>query len=388
MRCRAGGACGARSDEGASDEGALAACRDADAILIISAYLHAEVIRELKSCRIISRIGTGVDKIDIAEATRKGIIVNNLPNAFTDEVADHTLALLLAAARKIKELDRDMRLGRKPVSIAGFHRLSAQTVGIIGFGLIGRAVAKRCRAFGLTVLANDPCLTAEQAAAEGVTIADLDTLLAESDYVCPLCPLLPSTRGMLAMPQLQKMKRTAVLVNTGRGELTNEDDLATALHEGVIRYAALDVFGCVNVFAEGGFPTSHALFNLENVLLTPHIAAASEEAGGECQRRSAQAVVDVLSGRWPEHPVNTDVTPWFQERWRECYERTLNAERNQRGLEEEAGNRCGQADVRDLCGHRVLAGRRDRPAAGGGDAAVDPARAIRQSRHAGDVPPA
>ncbi len=295
--------------EGGNDAEILEAARDADAILIVSAYLHTEVIRELKNCRIISRIGTGVDKIDIAEATRQGIIVNNLPDAFTDEVADHTLALLLAAARKIKELDRDMRAGRKPVSIAGFHRLAAQTVGIIGFGLIGRAVAKRCRAFGLRVLACDPCLTAEQATAEGATMADLDTLLAQSDYVCPLCPLLPSTCGMLAMEQFRKMKPTAVLVNTGRGELTNEDDLATALRDGVIRYAALDVFGCVNVFTEGGFPTTHALFNLENVLLTPHIAAASEEAARDCQRRSAQAVVDVLSGRWPEHPVNPEVTP-------------------------------------------------------------------------------
>lgn len=298
--------------EGANDNEILNAAREADAILIVSSYLQTDVIRNLKNCKIISRIGTGIDKIDIAEATRQGIIVNNLPNAFTDEVADHTLALLLAVARKIKELDCGMRAGRKPVSLDGFHRLSSQTVGIIGFGMIGRAVAKRCRAFGLQVLACDPSLTAEQAAAEGVTSADLDTLLTESDYVCPLCPLLPATRGMLAMPQFQKMKDTAVLVNTGRGELTNEDDLATALRDGIIRYAALDVFGCVNVFAEGGFPVTHALFGLENVLLTPHIAAASEEAISDCQCRAAQAVVDVLSERWPENPVNPEVTPWFK----------------------------------------------------------------------------
>ncbi|MCC6579168.1 MAG: C-terminal binding protein [Phycisphaeraceae bacterium] len=300
--------------EGGDEAEILAAAREADAIMIISAYLHAEVIRDLKHCKIISRIGTGVDKIDIAAATRKGIIVNNLPDVFTEEVADHTLALLLAAARRLKALDHDMRAGRRPASVAGFHRLSAQTVGIIGFGLIGRAVARRCRAFGMTVLANDPCLTPEQAAAEDVTIADLDALLAESDYVCPLCPLLPSTRGMLALPQFRNMKRTAVLVNTGRGELANEDDLAAALREGIIRYAALDVFGCVNIFGEGGFPTRHALFRLENVLLTPHWAAASEESADECQRRAARAVVDVLSGRWPEHAVNPEVTPWFAPR--------------------------------------------------------------------------
>jgi D-3-phosphoglycerate dehydrogenase len=297
--------------EGATDGEALAACREADAILIISAYLHAPVIEQLTRCKIISRIGTGVDKIDIAAATRKRIIVNNLPNAFTEEVADHTLALLLAAARQLKHLDAEMRQGRKPLDLPQIHRLSAQTVGIIGFGLIGRAVAKRCQAFGMRVLASDPCLKPELAEREGVTIAGLDQILAESDYLCPLCPLLPATRGMLAMPQFKKMKPTAVLVNTGRGELTNEDDLARALREGVIRYAALDVFGVVNVFGADGFPTSHELFNLDNVLLTPHVAAASVEAADDCRRRGAQAVADVLAGRWPEHAVNPEVTPWF-----------------------------------------------------------------------------
>ncbi|HUX01125.1 MAG: C-terminal binding protein [Phycisphaerae bacterium] len=297
--------------EGATDAEILEACREADAILIVSACLRGSVISELTRCKIISRIGTGVDKIDIDAATRKGIIVNNLPNAFTEEVADHTLALLLAAARQLWFLDREMRQGRRPLSLSHIHRLSTQTVGIISFGLIGRAVARRCRAFRLQVLAHDPCLTPELAAREGVTSVDFDTLLAESDYLCPLCPLLPQTRGMLAMPQFRKMKRTAVLVNTGRGELVNEDDLAAALKEGVIRYAALDVFGIVNVFGVDGFPTDHPLFKLDNVLLTPHVAAASEEAGAECRRRAAQAVVDVLRGAWPEHAVNPTVRPWF-----------------------------------------------------------------------------
>jgi D-3-phosphoglycerate dehydrogenase len=297
--------------EGATDEEIIAASRGADAILIISAHLHSDVIRELTRCKIISRIGTGVDKIDIVEATRKGIIVNNLPDAFTEEVADHTLALLLAAARQIKSLDLEMRQGRKPHGMNGFHRLAAQTAGLIGFGRIGRAVARRCKAFGLRVLASDPDLTPELAKLEQVEMVSLDRLLAEADYICLLCPLLPSTRGMLAMPQFKKMKPSAVLINTGRGELTNEDDLAAALKAGVIRAAALDVFGVVNVFAEEGFPTNHALFQFENVLLTPHVAAASEEADIDCRRRAVQAVADVLGKKWPEHPVNPEVKPWF-----------------------------------------------------------------------------
>lgn len=297
--------------EGGTDDEVLAAARDADAIMIIAAYLRTHVVRSLTRCRIISRLGTGVDKIDVAEATAKGIIVNNLPDVFTEEVADHTLALLLAVARNLRRFDREMRAGRRPTDECGMQRLAAQTVGIVGFGRIGQATAKRCRAFGLRVLACDPCLTPELAAREGVTAADLDTVLAESDYLCLLCPLLPSTRGMLALPQFRKMKPTAVLVNTGRGELVNEDDLALALREGIIRYAALDVFGAVNVFAVDGFPTTHPLFRLDNVLLSPHMAAASVEASFACRRRGAQAVVDVLSGKWPEHPVNPEVKPWF-----------------------------------------------------------------------------
>ena len=297
--------------EGAGDDEIEAVAAGADAVMIVSAYLRTSVIRALVRCRIISRLGTGVDKIDVEAATRQGIIVNNLPDVFTDEVADHTLALLLAVARQLKYLDGAMRQGRRPQALTGFHRLAAQAVGIIGFGLIGQAVARRCKAFGLRVLATDPCLTSELAAREGVENAALDRLLAESDYVCPLCPLLPSTRGLLAMPQFRRMKRTAVLINTGRGELTNEDDLALALREGVIRCAALDVFGVVNVFSADGFPIDHALFKLDNVLLTPHMAAASEEAALDCGRRGAQAVRDVLSGRWPRHPVNPQVAPWF-----------------------------------------------------------------------------
>lgn len=297
--------------EGAPDAEILAAGREADAILVLSAYLPAPVIGGLSRCKIISRIGTGVDKIAIEEATRRGIIVSNLPNAFTEEVADHTLALLLAAARQLKRFDGEMRQGRRPKRVEGLRRLSAQTIGIIGFGLIGRAVARRCKAFGMRVLATDPCLTPDLAVREGVTKVELDAILAESDYLCPLCPLLPATCGMLAMPQFRKMKRTAVLVNTGRGELTNEDDLAVALREGVIRYAALDVFGMVNIFAEEGFPTTHSLFQRENVLFTPHVASLSDESLVECSRRGAQAVVDTLRGKWPEHPVNPTVQPWF-----------------------------------------------------------------------------
>lgn len=298
--------------EGASDEEILTAARDADAIMIVSAYLHGPVIEALTRCRVISRLGTGVDKIDIPAATRKGIYIVNLPHFCTEEVADHTLALLLSAARRLPYFAAAMRRGEQPHDLEGMHRLSTRTLGLIGFGRIGRAVARRAKAFGMRVLAHDPMLTEDAAAQEGVAAADFDTVLAEADYLTPLCPLTPATRGMLGIREFRKMKPTAVLVNTGRGELIVEDDLVTALREGIIRFAALDVYAGINVFAEGGFPTDHPFFSLDNILLTPHVAAYSQESFAESHRDGARAVVEVLSGQSPSHPVNPEVMPWFQ----------------------------------------------------------------------------
>lgn len=297
--------------EGDKDADILAHTREADAVMIVSAYLRGPVIRQFARCKVISRLGTGVDKIDVEQATRQGILVANLPDFCTEEVADHTMALLLAAARRLKYFDEQMRQGNQPRDTRHMRRLSTQTLGVIGLGRIGRAVARRARAFGMKVLALDPQLSVEDAARESIIPASLATILAQSDYVCLLCPLLPSTRRMLGMNEFRQMKRSAVLVNTGRGELINEEDLVTALREGLIRYAALDVFAGINVFATTGFPTSHPFFELENALLTPHIASCSQESLLECRVRGAGAVADVLRGKWPAHLVNPNVKPWF-----------------------------------------------------------------------------
>jgi phosphoglycerate dehydrogenase-like enzyme len=161
----------------------------------------------------------------------------------------------------------------------------------------------------MTLLAADPALTDAAAAAAGVRRVTLPTLLAASDYVCLLCPLTDATRGMIGAAQLAGMKPGAVLVNTARGELVDEATLAAALSSGRLRHAALDVFAGINVFTpDGRFPTDHPLFGLPNATLTPHVAASSEEAAAEAHRGCAEAVVDVLSGRWPRWPVNPSVT--------------------------------------------------------------------------------
>ena len=293
--------------EGMTDEEILSACREVDAIMILSAYLHGAVIRELKNLKIISRLGTGVDKIDVEEATRQGIPVTNLPDFSTDEVADHTMALLLSVARQLKYHEAMIRRGQKPKSVEGLHRLSVQKLGIIGFGRIGKAVAKRAKGFGMKVLVSDPMISSEDAQNEGVERVDLGTILRESDYLSLLCPLTASTRGMIKMEELKKMKPTSVLVNTGRGELINETDLAEALKTGIIRYAAIDVFQGINVFAEDGFSVDHPYFSLDNILLTPHVSAGSEESMAISRSGGAMAVVDVLSDKIPTNIVNPNV---------------------------------------------------------------------------------
>lgn len=310
----AGEGCGMRELEGATDAEISAAVADADAVMVVSAHLRAPVIGAMRRCRVVSRLGTGVDKIDLDEATRRGIPVTNLPDFCTEEVADHTLALLLAAARQLKLMESSMRVGRQPRDIADLHRLSSRTLGMVGFGRIGRAVARRAAAFGMTLLAVDPALTATEAAGAGVQKVDLGAALERSDYLCLLCPLTPATRGMIGRRELRRMKRDAVLVNTARGEIVNEDDLAAALRGGDIRYAALDVFAGIDVFAPDGFPVDHPFFGLANVLLTPHMAAGSEEALADARRRGARAVVEVLAGRAPPHPVNPGVVTWYKGR--------------------------------------------------------------------------
>ena len=280
---------------------------EADAIIIVSAYLKRPVIDKLKKCRIISRMGTGTDKIDIGAATEKGILVANVPDFSTEEVADHTMALLLSAARRLKYYEMSMRAGCQPHDMDNMHRLSTRTLGLIGFGKIAQSVARRAMAFGMRIIANDP----RGAPADG-TFADVEfcsrnKVLKEADYLSLLCPLTPSTRGMIGADEFAAMKRSAVLINTGRGELVDEAALAKALQEGIIRYAAIDVFGQINVFVRGGFETSHALFSLDNVQLTPHVAAYSQEAMEEVHQKAALAVVDVLSGRQPLNPVNPEL---------------------------------------------------------------------------------
>lgn len=293
--------------EGKTDEEIAEAGKDADVIMIVSAYLHGPVFDRLPKLRGVSRLGTGVDKIDLAAATKHGVVVANLPDFSTDEVADHTMALLLATARRLSYHERLARSGQRPVSVEGLHRLSAQTLGVVGLGRIGRAVVRRAKGFGMKILGYDPFANPETLRADGIEPVELETLLAQSDFIVLLCPLSDSTRGLLNRDRLALMKPTAVLVNTGRGELVDESTVCEFLNSGRLGAAAIDVYGGVNVFAEGGFPTTHPYFSAKNILLTPHVSANSEESlvGSRCG--GAQNAIDLLRGYDPTNIVNPAV---------------------------------------------------------------------------------
>ena len=278
---------------------------DCDAIMTCFAQVTAAVVRAAVRCRVISRYGVGVDNIAVDAATELGIPVTYVPDYCVDEVSDHVLALLLAWNRQIGFYDGIAKAGRWE-GVASPHpltRLRGQTMGIVGFGRIGRAVADKARAFGLSVLVSDPYLPADAALPDGVRAAALDELLAASDYVTVHTPLNEATRGLIDARALSLMRPAAYLINCARGPIVDESALYAALRDGVIAGAGLDVM------ESSAPPADHPLFALDNVIVTPHIAFLSQQSVRELQVRTAQATVDVLQGRMPEFLVNPAVLP-------------------------------------------------------------------------------
>ncbi len=291
-----------RSRSSSTLEEIIALAQDADAVLNTYAKMPAEVLRALKRCRHIARYGIGVDTVDMPVATELGIMVTNVPDYCVDEVSDHAMALLLAVARKVVSSSVRVRQGEWSMKATQpMYRLRGQTLGLVGFGKIPRAVAPKAQAFGLSVIAFDPYLPADAGAALGVRMVDLPTLLRESDMVSVHAPLTPQTRWLIDEQALQAMKPTAILVNTSRGPLVKEEALVEALEQGWIAGAGLDV-----VETEPPVPGSK-LCMLENLVLTPHTAFYSEQSLVELQTKAAQEVARVLRGEPPLSLVNKAV---------------------------------------------------------------------------------
>ena len=275
-------------------------CTEADALLIQYGQVTRRVLQGLPRLRLLVRYGVGVDGIDLAAATERGIPVVNVPDYGTDEVANHAVALLLALARAITRLDRQTRAGRWNVfEVQPVHRLAGRTVGIVGCGRIGSRVARKLSGFDVRLLAHDPYLAAFP---DGVVPVGLDRLLAESDYVTLHCPLTAETRHLVDAAALARMKPGAVLINTARGGLVDTAALAEALAGGRLAGAGLDV-----TEREPLEPDS-PLLRLEQAIVTPHAAWYSEEGRSDLKRRVAEETVRVLMrGEPPLHCVNPEV---------------------------------------------------------------------------------
>jgi D-3-phosphoglycerate dehydrogenase len=273
---------------------ALAA--DADAIITNWAGVTAAVVRAARHCRVICRTGIGLDNIAVATATELSIPVTNIPNYCVGEVADHALALLLACARNIAFFHSRTKRGEYRLQEAPpMPRLAGKRLGLVGLGHIGRNLAGKARALGMEVIAHTRTGNDH---GTGCRMVPFDELLAESEFVSLHVPLTPANRHLLALPQFEKMKRSAYVINTARGGLIDHAALWQALQKNLIAGAALDVF-------EPEPPDlSSPLFRDERVIVTPHAAFASVESLIELRTRVARQVVEVLSGRRPENVVN------------------------------------------------------------------------------------
>jgi D-3-phosphoglycerate dehydrogenase len=275
---------------------------DCDALLnTYAGPITAQDMARMPKCRIIARYGIGVDTIDLGAATAAGIIVTNNPTYCIEEVAEHTMALILACARKVPLYDRLVRAGRWEVPPGKpMFRVSGRTLGLIGFGNIARQVAARAAAFGMRVLYADPFVKQGQFAEPGMKV-ELDALLRDSDFVSVHPPLTPETRGMVNGAAFAKMKPTAFLVNCARGPVVDTEALVIALDAKKIAGCALDTID------PEPLPEGHALRNRDNVIVTPHVAWYSEQALVGLQAGAPGEVKRVLSGEWPINVVNKDV---------------------------------------------------------------------------------
>ena len=274
---------------------------DCDALLnTYAGPITGEVMARMPKCKIIARYGIGVDTIDLEAATTAGIIVTNNPTYCIEEVAEHTMALVLACARKVVFYDRLVRSGRWEVPPGKpMFRVAASTLGLIGFGNIAREVAVRAAAFGMKVLYTDPFVT--QAPGVPGTPADLDTVLRQSDFLSIHPPLVPQTRKMINDDAFSVMKRTAWIVNCARGPIVDTEALVRALDAGKIAGAALDTTD------PEPLPNPHPLRDRENVIINPHVAWYSETAMKGLQAGAPGEVRRVLTGEWPVNVVNRAV---------------------------------------------------------------------------------
>jgi D-3-phosphoglycerate dehydrogenase len=269
-----------------------------DALIVRSQVkADADLIAAGTRLVVIGRAGVGVDNVDLDAATRAGITVVNAPTGNTIAAAEHTIALLLGLARRTAAADASVRRGEWKRSQFQGWELRGRTIGIVGLGKIGLAIAERAAAFGMTVIGQDPFVSAEQAARRGVELVDLDELLARSDVVTVHVPMTRSTRGLIGRDAIARMKPGAIVLNVARGGILDEAAVAEALRDGRLGGAGVDTY-------EQEPPTGSPLLEAPNTLLTPHLGASTAEAQVAVAEEVAEQVLDVLDGRSARYAVN------------------------------------------------------------------------------------
>ena len=285
-----------------SEETLASLASEADIIMFCFAQVTAAVLDAATKCTVASRYGIGVDNIDIPRATELGIVVTNVPDYCIDEVTDHALGMILALNRRFVPHDRTVKSGgwSDVVLNQPMHRTRGATLGIMGFGRIGRALADKARGFGMSLVAYDPLLDPGQTI-DGVEILEFHDVLARSDFISVHTPLTPETEGMIGADELAKMKAGSIIVNCARGGIIQEQALADALASGHLAGAGLDVL------EPAPPPGDHPLMSADNVIITPHTAFFSQASTAELERRTAEEAVRVLNGGMPENLINRDV---------------------------------------------------------------------------------
>ena len=273
-----------------------------DGILTCWNPVREPVILAAKKCQIIARYGIGLDNIDVAAATKQGIVVTNVPAYCIDEVSDHAMGLLLACARKISRFDRAVRNGIWNQNIGPeMYRIRGKTLGIVGFGQIGQALIPKAKAFGLTIRVCSPRTDPKRIEQHGAQKVTFQELLTTSDFITIHAPLTQETKRMFSDAEFRAMKPTAFLINTARGGIVDTAALTTALRNGDIAGAGIDVLE-----TEPPEPDTE-LLTCENVVVTPHAAFVSTDAILELAVTAATCVAQVLTGQLPESVVNPSV---------------------------------------------------------------------------------
>ena len=281
-----------------TEDDVIAQCSDAQALLIQYVPMTDRVFENLPNLRVLVRYGVGVDTVDLEAAARRKIVVSNVPDYGTEEVSDHALALILSLSRKIQEANAFIHRGTWDFrTITPVRRLQTLTLGVIGLGRIGSALARKAHGIGIKIVAYDPYRD-KTTIPEYVRMIPLDGLLNASDVVSIHCPLNDETRNLLDEHRLGLMKTDAFLINTARGSIVNEVALEKALSQGRIAGAALDVFSKEPVLRD------HPLLRFPNFICTPHMAWYSEDSKLELKRKAAEEARRVLMGETPKYQVN------------------------------------------------------------------------------------